>query len=96
MTGFLTLKHIQEALKVERTKMLADGILKESGRSKFPVNRNSIIKLEREGIIDRPLRTQVHSNREDRLYDEEEVEKIVAQVKKYVLSKKHLSPMKEK
>jgi len=87
MTGFLTLTHILKALQEERAKMIKDGLLKESGRSKFPVNRNSIVKLEKAGIIDRPLRTQVHLNREDRLYDEEEVLKIISQVRKYALSK---------
>ena len=87
MTGFLTLKYILQALKNERDNMIRDGSLKVSGRSKFPVNRNSIVKLEKDGVIDRPLRTQVHSNREDRLYDEDEVVKIVGQVKKYVESR---------
>jgi hypothetical protein len=87
MTGFLTLTHILKALREERAKMIKDGSLEESGRSKFPVNRNSIVKLEQKGIIDRPLRTQVHLNREDRLYDEEELVKIVAQVRKYAISK---------
>ena len=87
MTGFLTLKHILQALKNERDNMIRDGSLKVTGRSKFPVNRNSIVKLEQSGIIDRPLRTQVHANREDRLYDEFELTKIVEQVKNYVLTK---------
>ncbi len=87
MTGFLTLKHILQALKNERENMIRNGSLKVSGRSKFPVNRNSIVKLEKDGIIDRPLRTQVHQNREDRLYDEDELTKIVEQVKSYVLNK---------
>jgi len=87
MTGFLTLRHILEALKTEREKMIKDGLLEDNGHSNFPVNRTSFIRLEQAGVIDRPLRTQVHANREDRLYEEEELEKIVNQVKKYVLSK---------
>ena len=87
MNGFLTLSHIIKELQKERSQMIKDGLLKESGRSTFPVNRNSIVKLEQKGIIDRPLRTQVHLNREDRLYDEAEVLKIIEQVKKYALSK---------
>jgi hypothetical protein len=87
MTGFLTLKHILEALKEERNSMIKSGGLKETGRSKFPINRNSIIKLEREGVIPRPLRTLVHADREDRLYDEEELKEIVKLVREYALSK---------
>jgi hypothetical protein len=87
MTGFLTLKHILKALKEERDTMVKYGDLKETGRSKFPVNRNSIIKLEREGVIPRPLRTLVHADREDRLYDEQELKEIVSLVREYALSK---------
>ena len=87
MTGFLTLKHILKSLKEERNKMIKSGDLKETGRSKFPVNRNSIIKLEREGVIPRPLRTLLHADREDRLYDEDELKEIVELVRKYALSR---------
>lgn len=87
MTGFLTLTHILKALKKERDIMIKKGLLKKSGRSAFPINRTSIVKLERDGVIDKPLRTMVYTNREDRLYDEEELKKIVIQIKKYVESR---------
>lgn len=87
MTGFLTLTHILKALRTEREKMIKDGSLKESGRSKFPVNRNSIVKLENAGIVNKPEQTMVYATREDRLYTEEELVKIVDQVKKYVESR---------
>ena len=87
MSAFYTLTHILKELQKERIKLIKEGKLKKSGRSKFPVNRNSIVKLEKAGIIDTPMVTQVHAQRIDRLYNSKEVEKIIAQVTKYAISK---------
>ena len=82
MTGFLTLRHVLKALAEENERLA-----KEGKKYRLPVNRTSVIGYEKAGIIDSPERTMIYQNREDRLYEPEEVTKIVGQMREYIESK---------